>query len=301
MRLTTLLTLTAQLLLTAGALSAQSAGFQWVNPLPDGAHTALRHGSYRSELNNTEVGYVAYLPPGYEAAENASRRYPVVYYLHGGRPGSETKSIALAQRLDDAMRAGQAPPMLYVFVNGGCLSHYDHQGCLGESTFIQELIPHIDKSYRTFGRPAGRGLEGFSQGGRGTARILFKHPQLFASAAPMGGGHQYEKTISLNNGAESEQLTIDPPSNNTWDLARDYVAKRMKRHPLPILVVVGDKDQNYEPNLEWMAHLTQLGVPFRRIIAADTPHNAGEVYRKHGLEVMSFHAANFRKALGKDW
>ncbi|MBI1355513.1 MAG: prolyl oligopeptidase family serine peptidase [Acidobacteria bacterium] len=289
------------LLLWAGAVCAQTAGFQWVNPMPTGAHPALRHGTYHSKVNDVEVGYVIYLPPGYEAAANASRRYPVVYYLHGGRPGSETKSIGQAKYIDDAMQAGKVPPMIYVFVNGGCVSHYDHQGCLGETTFIKELIPYVDQTYRTIAKPAGRGLEGFSQGGRGTARIMFKHPELFASAAPMGGGHQYEKTISENNGAESAELVIDPPTNNTWDLAKEYAAKRMKKHPLPILVVVGTKDQNYQPNLEWMAHLTKLGIPFQKIIVPDTPHSAREVYEKHGVDAMMFHVANFRKALGKDW
>ena len=43
----------------------------------------------------TEVGYRIYLPPGYEESERKKNRYPVVYYLHGGRPGSELKSVGL--------------------------------------------------------------------------------------------------------------------------------------------------------------------------------------------------------------
>jgi enterochelin esterase-like enzyme len=288
-------------ILAAVALSAQTPEFHWVNPLPADAHPSLRHATYHSKVNDVEVGYVIYLPPGYEDAANASRRYPVIYWLHGGRPGSELKSTFIAPHLRKAMESGKVPPMIYVMVNGGCLSHYEHQGCLGETTFVSELIPHIDKTYRTIARREGRGLEGFSQGGRGTARIMFKHPQLFASAAPMGGGHQYERTISQNNGAESDSLTISPPTNNTWDLAADYAKKRMKKHPLPILVVVGTKDQNYQPNLDWMAHLDGLGIKYRKIILPDTPHSGREAYNQRGLDIMNFHVANFRKALGKDW
>lgn len=289
------------LLALAASLGAQPKGFQWVNPLPADAHPSLEHHTYYSKVNNVEVGYVLYLPPGYQAAENASRRYPVVYWLHGGRPGSELKGAFLAPHLDKAMRSNSVPPMIYVMVNGGCLSHYDHQGCLGETTFVKELIPHVDRTYRTIGRREGRGLAGFSQGGRGTARIMLKHPHLFASAAPMGGGHQYEKTISENNGAESADLVISPPENNTWDLARDYAAKRMKTHPLPILIVVGTDDKNYKPNLAWMDHLSSLGIAFEKIILPDTPHSGRAVYEQRGADVMGFHAANFRKALGKDW
>ncbi|MEZ5361712.1 MAG: hypothetical protein R2748_05040 [Bryobacterales bacterium] len=50
-----------------------------------------------------------------------------------------------------------------------------------------------------------------------------------------------------------------------------------------------------------MAHLTDLGIPFERIIVPDTPHSAKEVYAKRGLDCMRFHAANFERALGKSW
>ncbi len=53
---------------------------------------------------------------------------------------------------------------------------------------MKEVIPHIDKTYRTIGKREGRAIEGFSQGGRGTTRIMFKYPELFCSAAPGGQG-----------------------------------------------------------------------------------------------------------------
>ena len=42
---------------------------------------------------------------------------------------------------------------------------------MGCDVFIDELIPHIDATYRTVAERGGRGLEGFSQGGRGTVRL----------------------------------------------------------------------------------------------------------------------------------
>ncbi|MEZ5393187.1 MAG: alpha/beta hydrolase-fold protein [Bryobacterales bacterium] len=297
--LTPLTRILAVATLFAAALAAQTE-FQWNNPLPANAPEGVEHATFYSKANKTTVGYNILLPPGYNAPENAQRRYPVIYYLHGGRPGGEQKSVGLAQVMGDAMRAGDVPPMIYVFVNGGKLSHYDHEGSLGETAFVQELIPHVDKTYRTIAERNGRGVEGFSQGGRGTARYLFKHRDLFVSAAPMGGGHQYERLIDQNDGAESDSLRISPPWNNTWELARRYAADR-DGLPVNILVVVGTKDQNYQPNLDWMAHLTDLGIPFERIIVPDTPHSAKEVYAKRGLDCMRFHAANFERALGKSW
>src|SRR4051812_39755127 len=51
----------------------------------------------------------------------------------------------------------------------------------GGTGFIKELIPHIDKNYRTIASRKGRAVEGFSQGGRGAARYMFKYPKLYPS------------------------------------------------------------------------------------------------------------------------
>ena len=224
------------------------------------------------------------------------RRYPVVYYLHGGRPGSETKSVRLASYIHQHLQAKEVPPMIYVFVNGGPVSHYnlpDRKNAMGEDVFIKELIPQVDAAYRTVASRNGRGIEGFSQGGRGTTRIMFKHPDLFCSAAPGGAGHSTEKRISEENGRENENL-IFAPGYNTWDLARKYA-----KHPEPklrILIHVGTKGFNYENNLEYMKFLESLHIPFERLIVPDVPHSAQQIYEKRGLDLMKFHAGNFRKA-----
>jgi endo-1,4-beta-xylanase len=221
-----------------------------------------------------------------------------VYYLHGGRPGGEHKSIAMATFFDEAMRAGRVPPMIYVFVNGGEMSHYDFPAkkSFGETAFVKELIPHIDATWRTVASRAGRGVEGFSQGGRGAARIMFKYPELFCSAAPMGGGHQHEKHAAEHEGRETSGVQFEP-GDNTYDLARRYVS-RMPQHPLRILVGVGTNDMNYSANLDWMQHLERLQIPFEKAIAGDAPHSAAACYRNLGDRVMLFHAQSFAAATG---
>lgn len=272
----------------------QPAEFKWVTPLPEGRHPGLRHATFDSPSNGVKVGYCIYLPPGYDDPKNQDRRYPVVYWLHGGRPGGELKGISITPFIHDAMKNGKVPPMIYVFPNGGVVSHYDYPKlkALGETACIKELIPHIDRTYRTIASRDGRAVEGFSQGGRGTARYMFKYPDLFCSAAPMGGGHQHEKRIAENNGDEGEYQF--EPKHNTYDLARKFAAESKLR--LPVLVVVGDKDMNYEANLEWMDHLRSLKIPFEPIVVAGVPHSTQLVYEKVGLKVMQFHAENFKSA-----
>ena len=279
--------------------AAQRGEFKWVNPLPENAHERLTHGTFYSKSMGVEVGYVIYLPPGYEDPGSPGRHYPVVYWLHGGGSGSELRAISITEQLDRRIRAGTIPPRVYVFVNGGRLSHYDYGRSLGETAFVKELIPHVDRTYRTVRERWGRGIEGFSAGGRGTARILFKYPELFCSGAPMGGGHQHEKRASANQGKVDlgpVTLVLDDPENNSWDLARSY-ALCEEAPPLQILVVVGTRDFNYEANLEWMSHLKSLGIPFRRQIVPGVPHSAYRVYEEVGDEIMRFHERCFSRVV----
>ena len=281
-------------------LVAQEPIFRWVNPLPESTPEQVRHGTFYSKVNQAEVGYAIYLPPEYDAPSEAERRYPVIYFLHGGTPGGEHKYVRLASCFEQAIEQGSAPPMIYVFVNGGRLSHYDHGGSFGETAFVKELIPYIDLTHRTIACREARGIEGYSMGGRGAARIMFKHPQLFVSGAAISGGHQHEKRISDNNGVESEGVVIDPPWNNSWDLAERYAA----RHGAPelrILVAVGTDDRNLEANLAWMAHLDSLGIGFERQLLEGVPHGGLRAYDQAADDFMRFHAQVFREALGKSW
>jgi len=272
------------------------APFRWVNPLPKGDFPGVQHQTFPSPSMKIPVGYCIYLPPGYASQKNSARRYPVVYYLHGGRPGSETKSVRLSPVIDKAIRSGQVAPMIYVFVNGGEVSHYNYpeKNSLGEDVFVKELIPHVDATYRTLASRGGRGLEGFSQGGRGTTRIMFKHPQLFGSAAPGGAGHATEKRISENDGRESDSLKF-ARGYNTYDLARRYAVN--PKPPLKILIHVGTKGFNYQNNLAYMTFLDELKIPYQKLIVPEAPHSAMVIYQKQGLRIMKFHEENFRAAV----
>jgi S-formylglutathione hydrolase FrmB len=268
------------------------APFKWVNELK-GKLPGVIHTTFKSPSMNLDVGYCIYLPPGYDAAKYREKRYPTIFYLHGGRPGSEIKSVRLATHIHKHISSSKVPPMIYVFVNGGPVSHYnmpERKNAMGEDVFVKELIPHVDATYRTIGKREGRGLEGFSQGGRGTTRIMFKHPHLFGSAAPGGAGHATEKRISEENGRESETLVFTP-GYNTYDLARNF-AKMRERPELPILVHVGTKGFNYENNLAYMKFLDSQKIPYQKLIVEGVPHSAVGIYEKRSLEIMQFHAKN---------
>lgn len=86
--------------------------FSWVNPpSADQALPGLTHATFRSPSMDVPVGYNIYLPPGYGDAANRDARYPVIYYLHGGRPGDESRTIGLAEHVHAAVTSGDVRPV----------------------------------------------------------------------------------------------------------------------------------------------------------------------------------------------
>ncbi len=282
------------------AKAAAEQPFSWVSPMQNAAWakkslpSTVKHATFKSDSMGVEVGYYIYLPPGYEAN---GIKYPVVYHLHGGRPGGESKAVQLASYVDAAIKKGTIKPTIYVFPNGGPVSWYDMpemtQG-MGERVFVKELIPHIDATYRTWNTREGRALEGYSQGGRGTTRIMFKHPELFLSVAPGGSGYGPEKHIQENNGYENDKLRFLPLGYNAWDLAKAF-ADRQDRPALSILLWDGTKCFNYEHNQQFSAYLTELNIAHEFLSIPDVPHTATGSYDVKGDEIMRHHQKTFDK------
>jgi len=290
-------TLTATLILSGNTFAQKQKAkpFQWVNTSTKALPQGVRHATFQSASMQLRVGYTIYLPPSYSTGSKV--RFPVVYHLHGGRPGNELKAIQLARFVDKAIKEKEIKPMIYVFPNGGPVSWYNYpqiKNGAGENVFIKELIPHIDKTYRSIGSSKGRAIEGFSQGGRGTTRIMFKHPHLFSSAAPGGSGYEPEQRVRDNNGAESERVKF-APGYNTWDLAKKY-SERKGRPKLPILLWVGTKGFNYEFNLKFSKFLQKLKIPHSKLIIEGAKHSASQIYEMRGLDLMKFHQKNFAES-----
>ncbi|MEZ5393800.1 MAG: alpha/beta hydrolase-fold protein [Bryobacterales bacterium] len=131
----------------------------------------LKHGVVHSASMDRDVGYNIYLPPGY--TEHPYTRYPVVYYCHGAT-GSETSDTPVVEYVRSEIAAGRIGEVLYVFVNAGHYGGYrdnPENNVLAETYLIRELIPEIDRRYRTIATRNGRALMGFSMGGGGAVRL----------------------------------------------------------------------------------------------------------------------------------
>lgn len=138
------------------------------------------------EGDDAERDVYVYLPPGYN--KDNTRRYPVLYFLHGYIATAKAYAVGLLKlpgSVDQAVAAG-ARAMIIVLpdahtIYGG--SMYSNSPTVGDwETFIaQELVDYVDQHYRTLAQPQSRGLGGHSMGGYGTLRIAMKRPGVFSS------------------------------------------------------------------------------------------------------------------------
>jgi enterochelin esterase-like enzyme len=160
--------------------------------LPNAKPVQVEHIKVHAEslLGNLEGEAVdrdvfVFLPPSYAA--NKSRRYPVVYALHGFFIGAEqwTHEIHVPQTIEGAFALG-AREMIVVLpdsksVYGG--SMYSSSITTGdfEHFVAHDLVAYIDAHYRTIPVPSSRGLVGHSMGGYGVSRISMKDPGIFGS------------------------------------------------------------------------------------------------------------------------
>lgn len=139
---------------------------------------------------------VVYLPPGYDGG--GSRRYPVVYVLHGytgdaaalvaTRPW-ETNVLQWADRL---MHERAMPPAIVAIVDGftrlGGSQYVDsiHNGAYATYT-VRDVVGHVDATYRTITAEGGRAVVGKSSGGFGSMHLVLEHPGVFCAFASHSG------------------------------------------------------------------------------------------------------------------
>lgn len=142
----------------------------------------VRQGSFNSKALGREVRYVVDVPASYEATP--SRRYPVVYALHGLFEGAgfwERRGLApLLARLREERAV---PEFLLVAVDGGNSFFVNARAGRYEDLVTEDLVAHVETSYRVVPGRAARGLLGISMGGYAALHVAFDRPQTFAAVA----------------------------------------------------------------------------------------------------------------------
>ena len=206
-------------------VGAASAGFNDV-AAPGAEAARLKRAAvrshyvtYPSKLTRPNVPVMVYTPPGYEP--QGTRRYPVIYNLHGAGGGSpERQWERMHATLVRAVESGAVAPVIYVFVNGlGDTSYLDHPQPSAPKVFSSittELIPFIDAHYRTIAEPRGRAVDGFSMGGGGAVMLATKRPDLFSAVVAYGGAFVPAEMIARLPPGDPRRTLLEEFSPLSW-------------------------------------------------------------------------------------
>jgi enterochelin esterase-like enzyme len=172
---------------------------------------------YESEITGKWRRCIVYTPPGYDEAVNAGTHYPVLYLQHGAGEDETgwSRQGAVNFIMDNAIHgnpssffvasAPKAKPMIIVMDNGyasykvgtgtewrdpseNYIPSFIRNGVAAfGAVVIKELIPMIDRTYRTIADRNHRAMAGLSMGGMQTMAIALTHLDMFSYIGTFSG------------------------------------------------------------------------------------------------------------------
>ena len=176
-----------------GAVSWEPAG---------GPRGVISHHFYKSAVVGDDRDFYVYTPPNYDP--NRKEPYPVLYLLHGlGDDASGWLTTGAANIiLDNLIAQGKAKPMIMVntlgygapeMVAGGGRGGMNGPGVMVKNNeyfakaLIEEVIPQVEKSYRSSKDRKDRAIAGLSMGGAEALFTALNHVDRFAWVASFSG------------------------------------------------------------------------------------------------------------------
>jgi len=200
--------------------------FQDAKDVPHGAVASVY---YHSGVLNTMRRMHIYTPPGYEAGQ---QKYPVFYLLHGAGDSDDswTSEGRAGFILDNLIAAGKVKPMIVVMTAG----HQPGVPGMGPPAaadeappftreFTSDVMPYVEKHYRTLTDRSHRAIAGLSMGGSQTLDIAFRHLKdfayigVFSSGSSLGGGRG-ARGGRAGGDAAATGAAVQPPRPD-WEAA----------------------------------------------------------------------------------
>ena len=145
--------------------------------------------------------YRVYLPPCYGVDD---RLYPTLY-MFGGNIHDDAiwDTLGLDEAAEAMITRGDIPPLLIVMPDNGWLANTTTSGPNSYEGFVlNELIPHVETTYRARSDADGRAVGGLSRGGYWSLMMAFRRPDLFRSVgahspAPVSYTHLYDFVVII--------------------------------------------------------------------------------------------------------
>jgi enterochelin esterase-like enzyme len=263
---------------------------QWVDPVTD-APPGTRYRLFETAARGkgTRGSYLVYLPPSYQT--ETDRRYPVLYWLHGGF-GNARQGAWTVEHLDRGIRTGRVPETIIVLPQalpvGWYVNSKDGTRPI-EDVIIEDLLPHVDATYRTLAMRDSRGIEGMSMGGHGALHLGMKYPNLFGAISSVA------PAILRDLRDEPKERTFDTFSddeayydaNGPWTLARANATAL--RQGCAIRLLAGDEDARLRSAIvRFHVLLTELGIPHQFSEVKGAGHVYEDILSGLGDEGVAF-------------
>lgn len=273
----------ASALAVLGSVAATACGGPPSNPNDPGPLTVVDHAVFGGRMHyyrfsTSQIGWDpgvnVLLPDDYDA--NPTRRYPVLYLLHGGLQDFRKFDLE-----DDIRGLTAGRRLIVVMPDGGGAGWYSNpvSSLVGprnwETFHIAQMIPWVDANFRTYAESAGRAVSGFSMGGFGALKYVARYPGLFASVSSHSGPASLRRDAGLvvhwaNTSSAAAELGGGTVYGVPWDEARvsaDNPCENIERYRgKRILLVSGTAaDINETPVLagqrEFRGLLSAAGIP----------------------------------------
>jgi enterochelin esterase-like enzyme len=156
-------------------------------------HGEVRMKRYFSTVLNQWRRFYIYTPAEYD--ENPTKKYPVLYLLHGG--GEDERGWSTQGKtdiiLDNLIAEGKAKPMLIVMmdgnISGGGMAGFGERSLQAfENELKNAVIPTVEKNYRALNTADARALAGLSMGGLQTLYAGVKNHDMFSYLGVFSSG-----------------------------------------------------------------------------------------------------------------
>ncbi len=147
--------------------------------------TRVQTVAFQSQLVGKTLPYNVVLPVGYDQPAARATRYPVLYLLHGltghyDNWTTKTRISDYASTYDVIIVSPEGNDGWYTDSQMAPAEKY-------ETYIVKELIPDVDRRFRTVSTREGRAIAGLSMGGYGALKFGVKYPGIFAVVGSMSG------------------------------------------------------------------------------------------------------------------
>ncbi|MDP2321587.1 MAG: alpha/beta hydrolase-fold protein [Acidobacteriota bacterium] len=154
----------------------------------------------RELLGPRRVWY--YLPPGYQTTDTL---YPVMYVLDGA---NYVEKMDVPRILDRLIAANTIPPLIAVFSEPGDRQEEYSRNPRWRAFITSELVPQVDKRFRTFPAPDHRIILGSSLAAYGAVDLAVEAPSVFGLCAAIAPPEQTASVIANQPRARGAAVSI---------------------------------------------------------------------------------------------